>query len=247
MKSSLKHLLLSQVILLAAIGVFANASGNPSSIKSGHSGFDTGFFLNNHDKGPSAKIILHGRLVNFNASSGRNFFTLSWNTVAAKTCDHFDVERSLDGLNYEKMGEVKGNENAAGGDLYSFQDNFRPVTARKNDFYYRLKQVDVNGQVSYSKVLIARMYNSKSLASLSVTPDPSINDILVNVQLKENSYVVIKISDKDGNQVVKKTAKGENGLTTYKLDGTSQLEAGMYMLEIIVNSNERLTMQLEKS
>ena len=91
------------------------------------------------------------------------------------------------------------------------------------------------------------MYNTKSLASLSVTPDQNVNDILVNVQLKENSYVVMKITDNQGNQVLKKSERAENGLTTYKLDGSSQLEAGRYLLEIIVNSNERLTMQLEKS
>ncbi|HMH31763.1 MAG TPA: hypothetical protein VK543_01975 [Puia sp.] len=242
MKSSLKHMLLSQAILLTAFGVFANGTGKHSSRHS-----DTGFFLNSLEEGPASKIILRGSLVSFNAASGRNFFTLRWNSVAANTCDHFDVEKSLDGQKFEKMGEVKGFDNASSEELYSFQDNFRPVTARKNDFYYRLKQVDVNGQVSYSKVLIARVYNTKILASLSVTPDPSINDILVNVQLKENAYVVMKITDKDGNQIVKKTARAENGLNTYKLDGTNQLLAGRYMLEIIVNSNERLTMQLEKS
>ena len=47
----------------------------------------------------------------------------------------------------------------------------------------------------YSKVLIARMFNTRSLASLSVTPDPLANDILVNVQLNEDSYVMMKVRD----------------------------------------------------
>ena len=240
-------MLLSQAILLTAIGVFANDGIGNSSNNTYYKNFDTGFFLNSHDKGPASRIILHGSLVSFNAASGKNFFALSWNTVAASPCDHFEVERSLDGQKFEKMGEVKGYSNTASEDLYSFQDNFRPITARKNDFYYRLKQVDVNGQVSYSKILIARMYNTKSLASLSITPDPAINDILVNVQLKEDAYVVMKISDKEGNQVIKKTSKAEYGLNTFTLDGTNKLSAGSYKLEVIVNSNERLEMQLEKS
>jgi len=239
----LKQILLIQAILFAVLGSFANCrvASNPNAA------YDTGFFFNNKDHGPASKIILRGSLVSFNAASNRNSFTLTWNAVAAKPCNHFEVERSLDGNKFEKMGEVKGVVAESGDDMYRFQDNFKPITARNNDFYYRLKQVDEDGQVSYSKVLIARVYNTKSLASLSVTPDPAVNDILVNVQLKENSYVVVKITDQKGNQVVKKAERAQNGLTTYKLDGTSGLEAGKYMLEIIVNSNERLTMQLEKS
>ena len=240
------QILLLQAILVTAFGSYANGLGKFNSGKSFLFSDDTSLFLGGHDKGPASGIILHGSLVTFNAASGRNSFTLSWNTVAVSDCDHFDVERSLDGMKFEKMGEVKGNIHGSDGEIYSFQDNFRPVTARKNDFYYRLKQVDENGQVSYSKVLIARMYNTRSLASLSVTPDPAVNDILVNVQLKENAYVVMKITDVQGNQLIRKAEKAENGLTTYKLDGTSQLRAGKYTLEIIVNSNERLTMQLEK-
>jgi hypothetical protein len=51
----------------------------------------------------------------------------------------------------------------------------------------------------------------------------------------------------DGNLMIRKTKKAENGFKTFSLEGSSQLKAGKYMLEIIVNSNERLTMQLEKA
>jgi hypothetical protein len=162
-------------------------------------------------------------------------------------CDHYDIERSNDGVTYKKVGEVKGFSNSSSEETYSFRDNFRPLIARKNDFYYRLRLVDANGQASYSKVLIARMYNTKTLASLSVTPDPTINDILVNVQLKENAFVVMKITDQQGNQLIRKAERAENGLMTYRMEGSNQLHAGRYFLEVIVNSNERLTMQLEKS
>jgi len=119
--------------------------------------------------------------------------------------------------------------------------------ARNNDLYYRLKQVDANGETTYSKVLITRMYNTRSLASLSITPDPVVNDILVNVQLKLRSYIVIKLTDKTGNVVLQKSIKADDEFNTYKLDDTHQLQPGLYNLEIIVNSNERMNMTLQKS
>jgi hypothetical protein len=228
MKIFFRSLIITQAVMLFVSSSFAGAKNL------------------SENGGPASQIILKGSLVTFNASSGRSSFTLSWNAIAESSCDHYEVERSLDGVHYNKMGEVKGNAENASEESYSFKDNFHPVTGRKFDFYYRLKQVDANGQISYSKVLIARMFNTRALASLSVTPDPAANDILVNAQLKENSYLVMKITDMDGNQIIRKTEKAENGLRTFSLDGSSQLKPGKYMLEIIVNSNERLTMQLEK-
>jgi methionine-rich copper-binding protein CopC len=96
-------------------------------------------------------------------------------------------------------------------------------------------------------VLIVRSYNSKSVEAISVTPDPSVNDIEVNVQLKQSSYVVIKVTNKEGNEIMRRSVQGDNGDNKYALTGTSKLQAGDYTLEIIVNSNERMTLHLIKS
>ncbi len=47
--------------------------------------------------------------------------------------------------------------------------------------------------------------------------------------------------------MIKQTVFGENGENSYNIEGTSQLQPGMYQLEVIINSGERLTMMLEKS
>ncbi len=67
--------------------------------------------------------------------------------------------------------------------------------ARKSDLYYRLRQIDGANRVTYSKVLIVRSYGSKSVEAVSVTPDPNVNDIQVNVQLKEKSFVMVRVTD----------------------------------------------------
>jgi len=53
--------------------------------------------------------------------------------------------------------------------------------------------------------------------------------------------------DGSGSELIKQTAMGENGENSYNIEGTSQLQPGMYQLEVIINSNERLTMRLAKS
>jgi hypothetical protein len=114
------------------------------------------------------RLTLSGSLSAFHAKYGKNYFELNWNTVTG-SFDHFDIERSFDGINYETIGSVKQTD-AQGPDNSSFGTGSGRLGL--NDFFYRLKEVEVNGNIIYSKVLIARMFNTRSLASLSVTPDP---------------------------------------------------------------------------
>jgi len=192
----------------------------------------------------SKKLTLSGSLSAFHASYGKNYFELNWNTVTG-SFDHFDIERSFDGIHYETIGTVNQASGQESGQ-FSFRDRFRTVTGLDNDFFYRLKEVENNGNIIFSKVLIARMFNTRSLASLSVTPDPLANDILVNVQLKEESYVVMKVSDEQGNLIFKEGQKAANGANTYTLEGTHNLHPGVYTLEVTVNSKERMVMKLAK-
>jgi hypothetical protein len=183
-------------------------------------------------------------LVSFNAAFFNRAVDLHWNLGGSKTSGHFNIERSIDGEHFEKIGEV--NASVVSAFDYLFTDNVRASFARKNDLYYRLQQIDGENS-SYSKVLIVRMYETHSVASISVTPDPTINDIQVNVQLKDASFIVMKVNDSEGNEVMKKTAKADQGVNIFSLEGTSKLKPGNYKLEVIVNSNERMTMQLIKS
>jgi hypothetical protein len=233
MEQFVKRILVVQAILFTTAGAFAlplSYAKNDTSV--------------NSSKLLSPKIILTEKLVSFNATYVRNAVNLHWNINAVNYSNHFDIERSVDGMNFEKVGDAK---QISSSNEYSFEDNFKASLARNNDLYYRLKQTDANNKSVYSKVLIVRSYNSKSVEAISVTPDPSVNDIEVNVQLKQSSYVVMKVTNKEGNEIMRKSVEGDNGDNKYALAGTSKLQAGDYTLEIIVNSNERMTLHLIKS
>ena len=185
-------------------------------------------------------------LVSFHAQYKKNAVDINWDAAIGNNSDHFDVERSLNGNNFETIGQVKAAD-ASTFQAYTFTDKVSDNTARKNDLYYRLRQVDGANRVFYSKVLIVRMYQSKTVTAMSITPDPCVNDIQVNVQLKEKSFVVMTVRDNNGGEIIRKTAFGDNGSNMYNIEDTHKLEPGTYHLEVIVNSNERMTMTLAKS
>ena len=224
--------------------------------KEGFTGTSTSFTYKVCDNGSPALCSINttatirfpsrSTLTSFQASYRKNAVDISWNTAVDNHSNRFQVERSLDGNNFEKIGEVEVYIPSAKED-YTFTDKVHDGMVKKNDLYYRLRQVDAANRVTYSKVLIVRTYGTKSVAAVSVTPDPGVNDIQVNVQLKEKSFVMMRVSDNKGGELIKKTAMGQNGANVYNIEGTDQLQPGLYQLEVIINSNERLTMKLAKS
>ena len=191
------------------------------------------------------KFPAKSALTSFQALYSHKAVAISWNTATDNHSTVFEVERSLNGTSYDKVGEIPATAAVDAGQ-YTFNDKLREAE-RKNDLYYRIRQIDAAHRVTYSKVLIVRSYNSRSVEAVSVTPDPNINDIQVGVQLKEKCFVVMRVTDSKGSELIKQTAFGENGENSYNIEGTSQLQPGMYQLEVIINSGERLTMMLEKS
>lgn len=186
-------------------------------------------------------------IVDFGAVYANDKVNVKWTTTFELNNDYFDVERSFDGNTFKSVGIVKGVGNSSIKHSYELNDDISKSVLNKNDVYYRLKQVDRDGKITYTKVLVVRVYRTKSLQSLSVTPNPAINDIKVNVQLNENSYIVMKVANANGTEVVRKTTRGTTGSNTFSLEGTSRLQAGVYFLEVIVNSNERMMVKLIKN
>jgi hypothetical protein len=171
---------------------------------------------------------------------------LSWVTNFEQNSDRFDIERSLDGEKWRTVGTVKAQGNSQIKTNYEFVDDAGRDQVNKKDLYYRLKQLDKDGKVAVSRILVVRVYNTRTLKMVSVTPNPAKNDINVNVQLNENAFVSMKVMNASGAAVITKNYKVNAGSNTFILDGSSSLKPGMYLLEVIINSKERMIVKLIK-
>jgi hypothetical protein len=106
-------------------------------------------------------------LSNFYAISNQNEVTVHWSTTFEMNNDHFDLERSHDGINFEKITEVKGQDTKNTPSTYVYADTdvntLLPV-------YYRLKQVDVDGQFNYSNLIV--LNGAEGSTSIDIYPNP---------------------------------------------------------------------------
>ncbi|GAB3588685.1 T9SS type A sorting domain-containing protein [Hymenobacter daeguensis] len=91
-------------------------------------------------------------LVAFTAKAVNNVdAALSWTTASEKNNDRFEVERSLTGTDYVKIGEVQGQGSKASATDYRLTDAGVGRQAA-GPVYYRLRQVDTDGTATYSPV-----------------------------------------------------------------------------------------------
>ncbi len=86
----------------------------------------------------------------FGAPTEKGYSQISWQTATEINNDYFDVERSMEGINYISIGQVKGSGDTSSPTNYEFLDE---TTKPGNTYYYRLKQVDYDGKEDYSIVL----------------------------------------------------------------------------------------------
>ncbi len=117
---------------------------------------------------------------------------LSWTTQGELNNDHFEVERSADGISFSRMVTVNSKGTSTGKQQYSFLDA-QPYTGFN---YYRLKQIDKDGRVGMSGII--KQVSEAATITLRIINNPVTNGQL-KIQLSREATVAI--SNSSGNLV----------------------------------------------
>ncbi len=160
--------------------------------------------------------------------------TLQWQTASELNNHHFDIERSVNLVSFEKIGEVAGAGNSNTPKQYVFSDD----TLKNNPnlsgtLYYRIKQVDADGAFSYSDTETISTntgigYLPEDIFQLS--PNPFSNNLRISFST-QTQPLEITLFDMSGKVLLKQyeheTAKNEIIIT-----GLGHLHPGLYWLQI---------------
>jgi hypothetical protein len=95
-------------------------------------------------------VVLPIKLINFRANRTQDGTNINWTTVSEANNDYFEVEYSLDATNFIPYKEVKGAGNSTNTKNYSCSFT---LNVGNNAVFFRLKQVDYNGNFSYSSII----------------------------------------------------------------------------------------------
>lgn len=164
--------------------------------------------------------IIPVEMISFEAEKLNDKSELTWVTGSEINNSHFDIQRSTDGKTYEVIGTVKGNGTTTTIRTYQFIDN-RPSSGKN---YYRLAQYDFDGTNELSEVRVVDFNSLAATNSLSVYPNPAIDNVHIEAQDIAGEMTVM-IFDMTGKLAIEsKQAAGTD------ID-VSQLPAGQYTIK----------------
>lgn len=166
----------------------------------------------------NGNVPLPIQIMNFEASKNGSVVNLGWLVSASDKISNFEVLKSYDGRNWERLTTINSQANST---ITSYQ--YTDATPGISNVYYRIKQIDLDGKSYLSQI---KEVNFEKVAELSVYPNPS-NDGAVNVVLE--GIFTYNVSDMFGRQVVSGSAHNSTVL--------NKLDKGIYYL--LIESNER--------
>jgi hypothetical protein len=172
------------------------------------------------------------KLLSFEGSVKNNYNQLNWKTTQEVNNKGFFIERSTDGVSYYSIGFTPASASSGNSNTYQFSD----VNIIHPTYYYRLKQVDVNGSFSYTNIVKLTRHTN---ASIQVWPNPSTDYITVTLP-KADLYTLL-FFDASGKQLLEKKAN-----TAIVKQEVKYWSNGMYYIKIIQNNTIISTLKFTK-
>lgn len=174
--------------------------------------------------------VLPVELTSFEAKVVNREVEVSWATASEFNNQYFIVERSTDGVNFSKLVEVPGAGTSEKGHQYHIIDAHPAIGVS----YYRLTQVDFDGNVETFKVISVSLNEP---AELHIYPNPTADYILVDVDPADYE---VSLRNSNGLIVSGNFSQQEfNGRLRVNLES---LHAGVYVLQL-VNQENRIRSQ----
>lgn len=146
---------------------------------------------------------------------------LEWRTALEINNSGFEIQRSKDGIEWEKIGWQTGQGNTSTAHRYTYTDS-NPLSGTS---YYRLRQVDFNGDTEYSNIVSLRYIHN----GVTIYPNP----VKERFYLDPYSGFVEKITiyNSTGSQIT------EIANPDTEID-VSELPKGIYVLKISVDDED---------
>lgn len=159
-------------------------------------------------------------LLDFKAKLIKEEVDITWITESETNNSHFHLQKSTDGYNFQTINTLSGAGNSSSTLRYQSFD-YNPVNGLN---YYRLKQVDFDGQFEYSKIAVV---NYRTTA-ISLYPSVIDEGGVVNISGVANNSI-LEIFNLNGQLIQTENLQGENNVIQINLP------KGMYLLRCLEN------------
>ena len=179
----------------------------------------------------SLNVVLPIDLLFFRASREEEGVLIHWSTANEVNNDYMEVERSLDGVDWEVVAHVQGSRTSNEVNEYFELDYSAP---KEGSLYYRLRQIDINGDYELFPIVKVSAVDEgfSEQPQLKVFPNPISRGthLKLNFQGIEDSDVSIQLFDLMGRKVFLKEVFVESDNQIEDLEILHSLEPGHYFI-----------------
>ncbi|TGE19743.1 T9SS type A sorting domain-containing protein [Hymenobacter elongatus] len=165
-------------------------------------------------------------LTSFVVTADQADAVLAWRTASEKNNDRFEVERSLNATDFQRVASVAGHGSTAAPSTYQYRDRQAGNLSRQ-PIYYRLRQVDTDGTSIYGPVRTVQFAGARKLA-ISVYPNPSTGAATLDLTGLPAGEFAVQLTDLTGRVLRRYTAAGAQ---EQPLD-VSTLAPGAYLVQV---------------
>ena len=207
-----------------------------------------GFFANNFMISDSMGVFtgtdgvtnpLPVTLTSFTVLAKAKDANLIWTTASETNNKGFEIERSVDGKSFVKVAFVKGAGNSNVKMNYALTDAKAFVVANSNVLYYRLKQVDLNGTATYSKIVKVSI-TAENVNSVLAYPNPFTTAYSVSFTAAKAGVANMELVTILGSTVSSVTTDITAGNNVLQVNTVATLETGIYFVKLTVNGETQV-------
>ena len=166
-------------------------------------------------------------LLGFEGNEVDGLVELNWATASELNNSHFIIERGADGQNFKTIGKIEGMGTTSEFSAYEFVDVEAPV----GQVYYRLRQVDFDGAVAFSNIVVVNIEGSDIAEVLSAHPNPVSDVFYIQTNLDRNAHLVLKLFDISGKLISQEIIPSLKGRQQIRIPMQDYAE-GMYFYQI---------------
>jgi len=160
-------------------------------------------------------------------NQGNKEVLIQWQTVSETNNDYFILERSKDAINWLEIANIDGAGNSNSLLSYNYVDKFSKA-------FYRLKQVDFDGNFSYSNIIQVKCEDNlqdNSIEIISIYPNPAQNDFNYNIISTKDREINISVINVLGKIILREHNYIKEGLNNYSIN-VSSLAPSVYYFKI---------------
>lgn len=156
----------------------------------------------------TVETVLPVELLSFSGKKEGSVNILNWETANEINNEGFEIQRSGDAQQWVSLGFVNAKNTPYQPHTYEFVDG----TPTSGFNYYRLKQVDLDGQFEYSSVVVLNRPASEAEANLSVFPNPAIGQLHYQVFGSTEAFDLQLIDPLGKSMISQKTAQATSSM-----------------------------------